>query len=276
MLAFVIGIASAWARGLRIDCGCFGGGGQLAAGVEPDYLIEILRDFGLFGLGVLDRLVPLRAASRWTPPWGSRRRAGAVRRPRGRRRREEHRNRRRLMGKAARDQSARDRIKAQREEQTRRSRRRRMRPSRRPARASRSPPSAAGWWFAAQCSRSEQVGAELAPITVHSDGSWSWPRRGWSRRSSTSTRTSSAPPARPRGDQRSHDQEPGGRGQGEGVYHPITIFQEPTNRPSPGVTPYGPGRPPAAFPAAIAWRRFHDKLFDDSPRRPRKASRSTT
>jgi len=53
MLAFVIGIASAWARGLRIDCGCFGGGGQLAAGVEPDYLIDILRDFGLFGLGVL-------------------------------------------------------------------------------------------------------------------------------------------------------------------------------------------------------------------------------
>ena len=28
MLAgFVIGIASAWARGLQIECGCFGGGG---------------------------------------------------------------------------------------------------------------------------------------------------------------------------------------------------------------------------------------------------------
>ncbi|WP_307845342.1 MauE/DoxX family redox-associated membrane protein [Planomonospora sp. ID67723] len=53
MLAFVIGIASAWARGLRIDCGCFGGGGQLAAGEEPSYLIDILRDFGLFALGVI-------------------------------------------------------------------------------------------------------------------------------------------------------------------------------------------------------------------------------
>ncbi len=53
MLAFVIGIASAWARGLRIDCGCFGGGGQLAAGVEPSYLVDILRDFGLFALGVV-------------------------------------------------------------------------------------------------------------------------------------------------------------------------------------------------------------------------------
>ncbi|GAA2847191.1 DoxX family membrane protein [Streptosporangium fragile] len=53
MLAFVIGIASAWARGLRIDCGCFGGGGQLAAGEEPAYLVDILRDFGLFALGVV-------------------------------------------------------------------------------------------------------------------------------------------------------------------------------------------------------------------------------
>lgn len=58
MLAFVIGIASAWARGLRIDCGCFGGGGQLAAGVEPDYLIDILRDLGIVGLGVIVALFP--------------------------------------------------------------------------------------------------------------------------------------------------------------------------------------------------------------------------
>ncbi|MER7133800.1 DoxX family protein [Streptosporangium saharense] len=53
MLAFVIGIASVWARGLRIDCGCFGGGGQLKPGIEPDYLVDILRDSGLFVLGVL-------------------------------------------------------------------------------------------------------------------------------------------------------------------------------------------------------------------------------
>ncbi|MBB4704712.1 DoxX family protein [Sphaerisporangium siamense] len=51
MLAFVVGIASAWARGLRIDCGCFGGGGKLAAGADPGYLWEILRDAGLFLLG---------------------------------------------------------------------------------------------------------------------------------------------------------------------------------------------------------------------------------
>lgn len=51
MLAFVVGIAWAWARGLRIDCGCFGGGGQLGAGQEPAYLLDILRDFGLVLLG---------------------------------------------------------------------------------------------------------------------------------------------------------------------------------------------------------------------------------
>lgn len=52
MFAFVFGIAWAWANGLRIDCGCFGGGGQLGVGQEPTYLLDILRDFGLVLLGV--------------------------------------------------------------------------------------------------------------------------------------------------------------------------------------------------------------------------------
>lgn len=46
MLIFIVAISQAWARGLSIDCGCFGGGGA----VDPDqtkYLEEILRDFGL-------------------------------------------------------------------------------------------------------------------------------------------------------------------------------------------------------------------------------------
>lgn len=30
MLAFIIAIGSAWARGLSLDCGCFGGGGQIS------------------------------------------------------------------------------------------------------------------------------------------------------------------------------------------------------------------------------------------------------
>jgi uncharacterized membrane protein YphA (DoxX/SURF4 family) len=53
MAAFVVGIASAWARGLRIDCGCFGSGGELAAGAEPTYGWELARDGGLFLLALL-------------------------------------------------------------------------------------------------------------------------------------------------------------------------------------------------------------------------------
>jgi len=45
-LAFVVGIASAWARGLQIDCGCFGGGGYDANATEK-YPWEIARDLGL-------------------------------------------------------------------------------------------------------------------------------------------------------------------------------------------------------------------------------------
>lgn len=45
--AFVVGISSAWARGLSIDCGCFGGGGQLAPGQRPSYGPEIARDVAL-------------------------------------------------------------------------------------------------------------------------------------------------------------------------------------------------------------------------------------
>ncbi|TCK27209.1 MauE/DoxX family redox-associated membrane protein [Pseudonocardia endophytica] len=53
MGAFVIGIASAWTRGLQIDCGCFGSGGALAAGVSPTYGTELARDVGLTVVAVL-------------------------------------------------------------------------------------------------------------------------------------------------------------------------------------------------------------------------------
>jgi uncharacterized membrane protein YphA (DoxX/SURF4 family) len=45
LLVFIVGIASVWARGLTIDCGCFGGGGQTDA-AHTRYLQEILRDTG--------------------------------------------------------------------------------------------------------------------------------------------------------------------------------------------------------------------------------------
>jgi uncharacterized membrane protein YphA (DoxX/SURF4 family) len=51
MIVFIGAIASVWARGMLIDCGCFGGGGEidpsLAAQVHRTYFIEIMRDLGL-------------------------------------------------------------------------------------------------------------------------------------------------------------------------------------------------------------------------------------
>ena len=51
MFAFIIAIAQAWARGLSIDCGCFGGGGPIDPS-QTKYLSEIIRDIGLLGLGI--------------------------------------------------------------------------------------------------------------------------------------------------------------------------------------------------------------------------------
>lgn len=45
-VAFVVGIAAAWARGLEIDCGCFGGGGRLD-GAAQRYPWDLARDAGL-------------------------------------------------------------------------------------------------------------------------------------------------------------------------------------------------------------------------------------
>jgi len=50
MLAFLIGISSAWVRGLTIDCGCFGGGGTVGAR-ETQYLTDIIRDAALAACG---------------------------------------------------------------------------------------------------------------------------------------------------------------------------------------------------------------------------------
>ena len=49
LLVFIAGVISAAARGLSIDCGCFGGGGTSQAG-QTAYTAEILRDLGFLVL----------------------------------------------------------------------------------------------------------------------------------------------------------------------------------------------------------------------------------
>jgi uncharacterized membrane protein YphA (DoxX/SURF4 family) len=51
MLIFILAISQAWARGLSIDCGCFGGGGAIDPS-QTKYLEEILRDFGLLLMAI--------------------------------------------------------------------------------------------------------------------------------------------------------------------------------------------------------------------------------
>lgn len=57
LLVFAAAIVSAWARGLSIDCGCFGGGG---ATEDPDYLVDLVRDLVLAVLA--------GAVARWPHP----------------------------------------------------------------------------------------------------------------------------------------------------------------------------------------------------------------
>jgi uncharacterized membrane protein YphA (DoxX/SURF4 family) len=62
-LAFIAMIGSAWARGLSIDCGCFGGGGA-ASGVDgAKYAQEMVRDLVFVGLALFIALGPSSALS---------------------------------------------------------------------------------------------------------------------------------------------------------------------------------------------------------------------
>ena len=58
LVVYIAGIASVWARGLAIDCGCFSKGGELAAGQKPGYGADIARDTGLLALAVFVAWVP--------------------------------------------------------------------------------------------------------------------------------------------------------------------------------------------------------------------------
>ncbi|MEV5711793.1 MauE/DoxX family redox-associated membrane protein [Actinoallomurus sp. NPDC052274] len=56
-LVFIAGIISVAARGLSIDCGCFGGGGTVAKG-QTHYLREVFRDLGFLALAAWLMLYP--------------------------------------------------------------------------------------------------------------------------------------------------------------------------------------------------------------------------
>ena len=55
--AFLVGVGSAWARGLSIECGCFGNSGFTSNPV-PGYLREIVLDAALLGVAAWLRRHP--------------------------------------------------------------------------------------------------------------------------------------------------------------------------------------------------------------------------
>jgi uncharacterized membrane protein YphA (DoxX/SURF4 family) len=58
LAAYIAAIASAAARGLRIDCGCFSNGGDVTAGAPTHYTSELVRDSLLLAAGVLLAVLP--------------------------------------------------------------------------------------------------------------------------------------------------------------------------------------------------------------------------
>lgn len=56
-VAFIVGIASVWARGISIDCGCFGGGGY-DADASDQYPWEIARDSALLAASLFVAWLP--------------------------------------------------------------------------------------------------------------------------------------------------------------------------------------------------------------------------
>ncbi|HET9257453.1 MAG TPA: MauE/DoxX family redox-associated membrane protein [Pseudonocardiaceae bacterium] len=62
LLMLMAAVAQAWARGLSIDCGCFGGGGAVATG-DTRYPQELARDAGFVLLAVWLLMRPRTALS---------------------------------------------------------------------------------------------------------------------------------------------------------------------------------------------------------------------
>ncbi len=53
LVVFMVGIIAAWARGLSIDCGCFGSTGAAVDDPVPGYVLALLRDAALLALAGL-------------------------------------------------------------------------------------------------------------------------------------------------------------------------------------------------------------------------------
>lgn len=62
MAGFLVGVIWVWAKGYSIDCGCFGGGGDVAAD-ETNYPLHLMERLGFIAMGVFLAVFPRSALS---------------------------------------------------------------------------------------------------------------------------------------------------------------------------------------------------------------------
>ncbi|MGV9778245.1 DsbA family protein [Streptosporangium sp. NPDC003464] len=169
------------------------------------------------------------------------------------------------MGKAARDQSARDRIKAQREEQQKKERLKRIATITTVAVVALAAVGS-GWWFAAQGSKSEELTGALAPITPAADGSMVMAKAGVEKPVLDVYEDFQCPACKALEETSSATiKNLAAEGKVKVVYHSITIFPQEMNS---GVTRGNSLRAGAAarcIPGGVPWIKFHDTLFKEQP-----------
>ncbi|GGK48315.1 hypothetical protein Ppa06_04970 [Planomonospora parontospora subsp. parontospora] len=165
------------------------------------------------------------------------------------------------MGKAARDQSARDRIKAQREAERKQEQRKRMTTIATVVVVALAAVGA-GWWYSIQSGQSEETTTALAPITVQSDGSVVMAKAGVDKPVLDVYEDFQCPICR------ELDKTSGptvknlaAEGKVKVVYHPITIFGEGVVRDNS----VRAGAAARCVPDGRQWMAYHDKLFEEQP-----------
>ncbi|MFF5204503.1 thioredoxin domain-containing protein [Streptosporangium sp. NPDC000396] len=169
------------------------------------------------------------------------------------------------MGKAARDQSARDRIKALREEERKKERLRRIATITTVAVVALGAVGA-GWWFAVQGSRSEEATTALAPVTAAADGSFVMAREGVEKPVLDVYEDFQCPACRLLEETSGATiKNLAAEGKVKVVYHPITIFPREMNK---GITRANSLRAGAAVRCVAGgapWIKYHDTLFAKQP-----------
>ncbi|GII76909.1 membrane protein [Sphaerisporangium rufum] len=164
------------------------------------------------------------------------------------------------MGKAARDLSARERIKSQRERQRRQDQRRRVITA--AAVAAVVLAVIAGGWFYVQSGRSETATEALAPVAAQPDGTVVMAKQGVAKPVVDVYEDFQCPACQ------AFEQTSGptlknlaAEGQVKVVYHPITIFgNEPTKGNSTRAASAA-----RCVPDGRQWLAFHDRLFKEQP-----------